>query len=175
MRMAVAAALFALAAAPAAAQVTVAAGEAVTVRVAEDAKTAPDILERSPAQWNALDVESARQLVSLDAAGDPAASGPNMIPVFSDTPAPPIPTGALRFKILSIAGRHTILVIENGLEQGLVYRATLSSGGQEAATDVCLVMPNRRGYEHWPYPIDRIVLSDLRLVAWQEGDPVPCE
>jgi hypothetical protein len=68
-----------------------------------------------------------------------------------------------------------LLLIENGYDRGLRYRATIYRRGRSEPTDVCVVIPERRGYEHWPYPIDRIELSGLTLFPLREGDPLTCE
>jgi hypothetical protein len=39
---------------------------------------------------------------------------------------------------------------------------------------VCIVLPGKRGYEHWPYPIEKIELSEFTVEPWKEGDPVTC-
>ena len=69
---------------------------------------------------------------------------------------------------------HTLLLIENGYGQGLRYRAVMRIDGEGERTDVCLVMPNLRSLEHWPFRIDAIELSDFRLQPWRDGDPLPC-
>jgi len=89
----------------------------------------------------------------------------------------PIAPGLIRISFfrLPTPARNAFLVIENGYDRGLVYRAQMRRGDREAPTDVCLVMPMRGGFEHWPYQIDELVLSSLRLVPWQESDGIPCE
>jgi hypothetical protein len=97
------------------------------------------------------------------------------IPGGDGMPTPtPIAPNRIGLRLHSIAGRHTMLVIENGYDHAIVYRARMVRNGQEQATDVCLVMPNRRGYEHWPHMIDRLDLSDFTVAEWREGDEVPC-
>jgi hypothetical protein len=66
------------------------------------------------------------------------------------------------------------LIIRNGYDMGFVYRARITRDGREGPTDVCLVMPKKRGYEHWPYPISQIELSDLSLRPWKPKDGLPC-
>ena len=48
-------------------------------------------------------------------------------------------------------------------------------GGEDEPTDVCAVLPMLRGYEHWPYPIDRIELTKLTLIPYRQGDNPTCE
>jgi hypothetical protein len=83
----------------------------------------------------------------------------------------------LRITLREVAARgahDTLLVLENGYGEALRYTATLHRGDRAAPTDVCLVLPGKRGYEYWPYPIDRIDLRALRLVPWKPQDGVPC-
>jgi hypothetical protein len=47
-------------------------------------------------------------------------------------------------------------------------------GEKSAPTDVCLVIPGKSSSEHWPFQLDRLDLSDMRLVAWKSGDEVSC-
>lgn len=82
----------------------------------------------------------------------------------------------VRLKFVQIPDTdHTLLLIENGYGQGLRYRAVMHVDGEGERTDVCLVMPNLRSLEHWPYGVDAIELSDFHLLPWRDGDPLPCE
>jgi hypothetical protein len=80
----------------------------------------------------------------------------------------------IRVKFQSIAGRHSLLVIENGYDRAIVYRAWMTWARQTRPTDVCLVTPNQHGFEHGPFPIDRLEISEVRFVDWRQGDPQPC-
>jgi hypothetical protein len=66
---------------------------------------------------------------------------------------------------------HAILSIDNGYDHSLLYRAAMHKRGEQTSTDVCEVIPQMHGLEHWPYRIDRLDLSDLRLEAYSGGDP----
>jgi hypothetical protein len=93
------------------------------------------------------------------------------------SPPPPVRPGSIRFTLRDLPGKSphdAVLVVENGYAQGLRYRAVMRRGDRSAATDVCLVMPGKRSYEHWPYQIDRLDLSDLTLVPWKPEDGLPC-
>jgi hypothetical protein len=95
-------------------------------------------------------------------------------------PPPPVERGAVRISFLAVAatGKESesrLLLVENGYDRGLRYRAIISRSARNEPTDVCVVIPERRGYEHWPYPIDRIELSGLTLFSLREGDPLTCE
>jgi hypothetical protein len=81
----------------------------------------------------------------------------------------------LRFVTVSVeGGSHSMLVVENGYERGLVYRASLQIDGRRQSKAVCPVQPRTRGYAAWPYPVDHIELTNLRLVAWKERGNAKC-
>jgi hypothetical protein len=77
-------------------------------------------------------------------------------------------------KLLSVAGEHAMLVLANGYGRAIAYRARITTRGQTRPTDVCIVIPNRHGFEYWPFRIDRLEISDMRFVAWKEGESAPC-
>jgi hypothetical protein len=93
---------------------------------------------------------------------------------------PPVEPGSIRISFQAVAAdgkeqESRLLLLENGYGRGLVYRATITHDGRSEPTDVCVVPPGIRGYEHWPYAIGRIDLRELRLVPLREGDPLTCE
>jgi hypothetical protein len=91
-------------------------------------------------------------------------------------PDPPaIVPGQVRLRFLLIAGREAELLLENGFDRALVYRARITLAGESRPTDVCVVLPNNRSSEHWPDAIERIDLSDFELVPWPEGRAPTCE
>ncbi|HEX8655632.1 MAG TPA: hypothetical protein VF693_10465 [Allosphingosinicella sp.] len=157
------------------ATVTLEAGESVVVtlddggRPHETARGAAPRLSRfeAAAVWNltrgvygeAVGPESARIVAGEDG-----------VPV-----APAIAPGAVRIKLVSLGPDSTLLVLENGYDRGLSYRATIAAPGEAVATDVCQVMPRRFSLEHWPYRITRLELSGFRLVPWIEGQDPICE
>lgn len=163
----------AFAAAPAAAQeIRLNPEEAATLRFDANAP-APAIVERGRAEWTPFDLAVARQLSGMT---PPAGPAPAMA-LHDDgrlPEPPPLQPDMLRLRFLSIAGRHSLLILENGYGRALVYRARIARHGATRATDVCLVMPRQRGFEHWPEPIERIELSDFAFVDWHAGQPVPC-
>jgi hypothetical protein len=61
------------------------------------------------------------------------------------------------------AADHSSLVIANGYNYKFGYRALMRGKGRSVPTDVCEVPQKFRGVEHWPYVIDELDLSDLRL------------
>jgi hypothetical protein len=78
---------------------------------------------------------------------------------------------SLRFS----GGAQSMLAVENGYDRALVYRARIHVGNRAASTSVCAVPPHLSSFESWPYPIDKIELSDFRLVEWKNGMPLKCE
>jgi hypothetical protein len=168
-----AAALALAAATPAAAQtITLAPEEAVTLRA--DGKDGLAVAERGRAEWTPFDLAVARNFLrGLYDRG----IGPNSVgTALPGMPAAPaIVPGQVRLRFLLIAGQQAELLIENGFDQALVYRASITLAGQTRRTDVCVVLPNNRSSEHWPDAIERIDLSDFELVPWQEGRAPTCE
>lgn len=106
------------------------------------------------------------------------AIGPNGIPARDDgtRPAAPRPVaGMVRARFTTVPGTdHSLLVIENGYDRALVYKAVMFRNGAHP-TDVCLVMPGKVGLEHWPYPIDAIEMRANVLVPWTPADGIRCE
>lgn len=135
------------------------------------------VTARNPAHTNAFEAASVAHFAS-GAMDD--AIGPNGKPMgdFADVPSPVAAPDMLRLRFTSgrVRGKpYALLVIENGYDRALVYRATMWVGEDAHPTDVCLVMPRKLGVEHWPHPIKAIELREMRLVAWEPGDAIPCE
>ena len=156
--------------------VTLALGETVTLRIEPGAGA--EVLDRGRA-GPLSDYDRAALGVVLRA--DPAeASGPNALRIMSGDSRmpdpPPIAPDAVRITFVPVIdGRHSMLILENGYDRGFVYRARIEVGGRSQPTDVCLVIPERRGHEHWPYLIDRIELSGFRLEPWDESEGPRCQ
>jgi hypothetical protein len=72
------------------------------------------------------------------------------------------------------SSEHSMLTILNGYSMGLRYRATMHVKGRASPTDVCGVLSDRPGVEHWPYSIDSMDLTDFRLESFDEAHS-PCE
>lgn len=146
-------------------------GDAATVRLTGSGDIAS--VEHGAARWTAHDLAAARHL-----SGQPVPDAPvetaQMLPGETMPPAPPIAPGGVRLQFHLIADQHAFLVIENGYDRAIVYRARMTLGDRSRPTDVCLVIPGRRGYEHWPHRIDRLDLSGFAFADWREGDPIPC-
>jgi hypothetical protein len=169
LRAAAFAAVIAAIAAPALAQeITLVPGEAVTLRLEGDATAG----ERGDAEWTPHDLAVAHHLAGLAPPKAPVGS-PSQLPEGMPAAAP-VRENVVRLRFLSIAGQHSLLIVENGYNRALVYRARMTREGRAEPTDVCLVTPRNRSYEHWPHPIEGIAIADLRLVPWRPGDPQPC-
>ena len=133
------------------------------------------VIQRGRGEWTPHDLAAARHLV-----GQPIPEAP--VPEATPLPGapegvrvPPVARDVINLRFMSVAGRHTLLIVENGYAGALRYRARMTRDGQTRPTDVCVVLPSNRSYEHWPHPIDRIELSDFALVTWNEGDTPACE
>lgn len=164
-----------LCAAPAAAQpaetVRLTPGDAAVIHI--DGGTISADIRRGGARWTALDIAAARHMAG-QAPIDVPATSPTTLPGDQMPEAPAIARGEIRMRMHDVAGQHTMLVIENGYDRALVFHARMTRGNRSQATDVCLVVPNNRSFEHWPEPLDSLELSQLVQVDWREGDPVPC-
>lgn len=88
---------------------------------------------------------------------------------------PPIAPNQIKLKMVDYPTGQTLLAVENGYDKALVYHAVMHLGGDTQATTVCLVKPGKRTMEHWPFKIDRLELSGIRLIDWKTGDPTPCQ
>jgi hypothetical protein len=161
--------------APAAAQesgptVSLQPGDAAIVRLTPQGDQGS--VQRNGARWTPHDLAVARHMV-----GQPIPDAPvdTAEPLPGDLPPPaPVTPNQISLRFHAIAGRHTLLVIENGYDHAIVFQARMVRDGQERATDVCLVMPNRRGYEHWPHMMERLDLAGFTIAEWREGDEIPC-
>ena len=106
------------------------------------------------------------------------AGGPIAAPLREEQGLPtpdPVAAGQVRLRFIRMPADHTLLVIENGFQSGLRYRAKMKRGKTVEPTDVCTVLPLKRSYEHWPYKIDRLELSAFALFPMKESDPPICE
>lgn len=103
------------------------------------------------------------------------AIGPNAQAMSGVTPV--VTPNLIRVRFTPVAGNKSgsLLVIANGYDRALFWRAFLRVRGKSSPTDVCLVMPAKTGVEYWPYPIEAIGLVDLRLEPWKPEDGIRCE
>ena len=165
-----------LLAAPAAAQeipaLSLAPGESVTFRFDDGGRVGPP--ERGRAAWSRFDLVAARHLAGITPPDAPVTEG-MPLPATDEARPDPIPPDVVRVRALSIDGRHTLLVIENGQGRALAYRARMTTGRGTHPTDVCIVLPRLPSYEHWAFPIERLELSDFRFIPWAPGRAPTCE
>ncbi|HEY0013840.1 MAG TPA: hypothetical protein VGB79_13440 [Allosphingosinicella sp.] len=179
MRIILAAALAVIAAAaPASARqpraadaVSLAAGEEATIAFDDGGRTSVTARGRA-APLSAFDQAA---LHNLTTGSVEDALGPNSRPLsereLRQSP-PPIAAGVVRIAFVPVSGgKETFLILENGHTRALAYRARIFQRGRGAPTDVCVVLPGLRAYEHWPYSIERIELTRFRLEAWEGGAP----
>jgi hypothetical protein len=152
--------------------ISLAPGEAVTVRFDDGGRVGAP--ERGSARWSRYDLLAARHLAGITPPDAPMREG---IPVNAPdgTLPDPIPPNEVRVRFLSIAGQHSLLVVENGQGRALVYHARMTVRGRTGHTDVCIVLPRLPSYEHWAFPIERLDLSDFRFVPWISGRAPTCE
>lgn len=154
---------------PASAGIAIVPGQQIVLRIADTVSVASVArVEPTP-----VDMVSAREQMAIPTPAGPVAEGTPVYRRPGEAPPHPQP-GQVALRMFVVDGRATILVVENGYHQALVYRARELRGGRSQPTDVCIVIPAKSGYEHWPYRIDRLDLSDFRFVAWKAGDQVPC-
>jgi hypothetical protein len=122
--------------------------------------------------------------VDKDTLQDPAklaeATGANSVVIPSKgVDAPPLAGDEIRISMFAVTepdgSPGTLLVLENGYDRALRYRANMVRGHSSQPTDVCTVLPRLRGYEHWPYRIDRLDLTGFALVPYRQGSRPVCE
>ena len=93
---------------------------------------------------------------------------------------PPVAPGQIRLTFRRVpasrpgAEDHALLLVLNGYDLSFRYRATMHINGETHPTDVCEVTPHLSVTEHWPYVIDQLDLTDLRLEPRHDG-PNRCE
>lgn len=170
-RMLIAALL--LFAAPAAAQeVTLLPGERVVVVEVGDGALALAPGER--AELSDYDVDALLDLLENYA----EAVGPDAAVLSSESDPPPLVVGTIRISLVALSDGSSppqmLLMVENGFEREFRYRARIAVGDESVETDVCTVLPVLRGYEHWPYPFERIELSDFTLLPARPGEAPVC-
>ena len=80
---------------------------------------------------------------------------------------PSITSGRLQLTMRRVPGPEhegTALFLVNGYSSASRYRAVMNAADRGSApTDVCAVPAQFPGLEYWPFVIDQIDLSDLRL------------
>lgn len=152
--------------------ISIAPGEAVTVRFDDGGRIGEP--SRARAKWTRYDVLAARELAGMT---PPQEAMPEGIPMgeLDGVKPDPIPGDEVRVRFISIGDQHAMLVVENGQGRGLRYRARMTVRGETKPTDVCIVLPRRPSYEHWPYRIERIQLFDFEFIPWNPARLPTCE
>lgn len=106
----------------------------------------------------------------------PDAFGPKAAPMTTDQWLTPIKRDRIRFRFVPFSGgAETVLVIENGSARSYMYKARIGRGAKSMITDVCQVVPGKRGIEHWPYQLDWIEIADVRAMPYVDGSQPLCE
>ena len=62
--------------------------------------------------------------------------------------------------------RHMLLTVTNPFAKPLRYQAGIirPQNDHSVTTSTCPVGPGQQSFEHWPEPLVRVLLTDLRLV-----------
>ncbi|NUQ18340.1 MAG: hypothetical protein HOP95_07790 [Sphingomonas sp.] len=172
-------ATFAILATPASPQIiSLHPGETVTIRFVDDQ---PQIEQTEPAQpMSKYDLYVLWRAETQDIPAETKVMPPAFItkdegPSDSTRPVPSL----IQLTMRRVPGptaespQNTALFISNGYGSTFAYHAVMSRDGRPKPTDVCEVPPKFPGLEQWPYPIDQLDLSDLRLV--QTNGQIDCQ
>ncbi|WP_145960945.1 hypothetical protein [Sphingosinithalassobacter portus] len=141
-------------------------GEAATVRLSPHVTaTAPEAATMTPFDTFVFS-QIAPEIVDTDEGQmvtmDDAALMPNIAP------------GAIRLRFLAVPGHSDmLLIVENGYDRAVRYRARMTVGDERVDTSTCIVPGKHPGIEHWPHGISEIALSDFRLIDGDDGRE-PC-
>lgn len=157
---------------PASAQVTLESGQGVTVTI--DASGKAELGKVHPAALGPHDLEALDQMRIAYKVLEPTEGVMPPVMMSGDVAMPEITPGRVEIAFVVIGEKDSVLVLLNGYDEALTYRARIKVMTRTGPTDVCLVVPGKRGYEHWPYKIDHIELTDFKLEPWQPGDKVTC-
>jgi hypothetical protein len=165
-------ALSLIAAAPGgdASTLAIARGHSVTVQISGAAFNTSAPAPAQVAPFEAAAVNTLWQTGKYKVGARSTGAGRDGVP---ETPS--IAPDQIKLKMVEYPAGQTMLAVENGYAQGFVYHAVMYRGDRPQPTTVCLVMPGKRTMEHWPFKIDRLELSALRLVDWKPGDAMPCQ
>jgi hypothetical protein len=152
--------------------IRVAMGEAVTVEISNTGEAVAG--RRAQGGLSTAEAVSLRRLWTQDGRYTGArygvTAGKDGIPI----PAPVTP-GEVHLTLVQFPKGQSALVVKNGYDRALVYRARLHRGNRRSSATVCLVIPGKRGIEHWPFRIDAVEISEMRLEPWQRGNPILCK
>jgi hypothetical protein len=151
-------------------------GQTITLQV--DGDDTRIIATGAAPPMNPYEAETAKRMGVIEL---PAEAGPQpafAFPkgTFTSEPPKPVP-GQVRLTFRRVHGQsgdHSLLFLVNGYDLSFRYRAAMHSQGEVQPTDVCEVLAHRPMNEHWPFVIDQLDLTDLRLEPGPTGD-VRCE
>lgn len=147
--------------------------QAATIRLDLVGKPVGEI-ERSVAQWSAHEIAVTRRLVAAPTISAPMENAVPITSVPDDPGVAPVPANMIRLRFFSIAEKHSLLIVDNGYDRPIAYRARMTVAGAARPTDVCIVIPHSRSFEHWPEKIEAISIADIRFTEWQAGGEIPC-
>jgi len=91
----------------------------------------------------------------------------------------PVPLDDAKERLISVALKTldmgSVLVVKNHYREQLSFRGSMALPHQLdlVSTSVCPVMPGRFSVEHWPDPLNSLVLTDFRL--HDPGEQLGCE
>jgi len=151
-------------------------GQTITLQVTGDDVRIVAIGSAPPISMYEAEALGRMQAVELTADAGPQPA----IPIRSASAPPEAVPGQVRLTFRRVpAARpgeedHALLLVLNGYEMSFRYRATMHTKNGVHPTDVCEVTPRLSVTEHWPYAIDQLDLSDIRLEPHVEG-PARCE
>lgn len=153
---------------------SIALGEILSLRVDDTAPGGYVVVGRAPlGEFGRSELDAAQQAAGWTSE---QAGGVNSMsitaPEGNDFTA--IEPGVVRMRFGRIPGHEQVmLVIENGYGDAFAYRAIQHVDGAASATDVCWTLPGRRNFEHWPYIIESIDLSNIHLYPWTDMEARP--
>lgn len=153
--------------------VTIKRGETVTLTIADDGSIR--VVDKAEAAPNNFEIVGSAEVQrgDYDQAVGPKAQAVGPTGSGALAPTPPTDRLVLRF-VRTPEKDQSMLSIQNGYGRALTYRAVMHVGKGQQATDVCTVIPGKIGIESWPFAIDALDLSDIKLVAWKPEDGVVC-
>jgi len=69
-----------------------------------------------------------------------------------------------------------LLTTHNPLRYAVVYKAIIHRAGTDrfVGTSICPILPGKSTYEHWPYPIVQIALTNFFLTSEAEASARGC-
>ncbi len=73
--------------------------------------------------------------------------------------------------------RHMLLTVTNPFSKPLRYQADILRAQQDhpEVTSVCPVGPGQQSFEHWPEPLARVLIKDVRLVEPGSNEAKGCD